>query len=152
VIIDKIENYGQYSLIGKKIGSALEYIWNTDFGPLENGRHEIGGDEMYLLLSEYLTKDAAECKIEAHRKYIDVQYMIEGTEQVGYVPLARQVPVTDYDEKNDYILYKGQVSYIDFNEGMFAIFFPGDLHMPGVGKKESQVRKAVVKVNYQPLK
>jgi YhcH/YjgK/YiaL family protein len=72
--------------------------------------------------------------------------MVKGSEQVGYAPLADQTPVTEYDEKNDYILYSGHVSCFDFTEGMFAIFYPRDLHMPGIGEDKSQVRKAVIKV------
>ena len=146
MIIDRIQNHSLYTNLGKHIGPALKYLRTTDFSRLENGRHEIDGDEMFLLLSDYDTKDPTECRIEAHRKYADVQYMIEGTEQVGYAPFDGRPSITDYDEKNDYILYKGLVSYMDFHEGMFAIFFPEDLHMPGVGKAKSRVRKAVVKV------
>jgi biofilm protein TabA len=113
---------------------------------MENGRHEIDGDEMFLLLNDYLTKDCADCKIEAHRKYVDVQYVIKGKESVGYAPLDGRLSVTEYDGKNDFILFTGDVSFIELNEGMFAIFYPEDLHMPGVGKTKSPVRKAVVKV------
>jgi YhcH/YjgK/YiaL family protein len=146
MIIDKMENRSLYAKLGSNIGPALEYLRTTDFSRLENGRHEIDGEEMFLLLSDYETKDPAECKIEAHRKYADVQCMIKGTEQIGYAPFDGRPSITVYDENNDYILYEGRVSYIDFHEGMFAIFFPKDLHMPGVGEANSRVRKAVVKV------
>jgi YhcH/YjgK/YiaL family protein len=146
MIIDRIENCSNYTKLGKNISAALEYLRTTDFGRFEKGRHEIDGNKMYLLLNEYATKDALECKIEAHRRYIDVQYMLKGTEQVGYAPLAGQTPATEYDEKNDYTLYSGHVSCFDFTEGMFAIFYPEDLHMPGIGEDQTPVRKAVIKV------
>jgi len=146
MIIDKIGNHKQYSKLGKKIALALEYLRNTDFAHMANGRHDIDGNEMYVLISDYLTKDCSECKIEAHRKYVDVQYVIKGKESVGYAPLDGRPSITEYDDKNDYILFTGDVSLIELNEGMFAIFYPEDLHMPGVGKTKSSVRKAVVKV------
>jgi len=145
VIIDKIKNYRQYSGLGSNILSALEYITKTDFAEIENGRHDID-DDMYLLLSDYETRNIAECKTEAHRKYIDVQFIIKGQELVGYASLGNQSTITDYDEKNDYILYNGDLSFINFHEGMFAIFYPDDLHMPGVGDNNSPIRKAVLKI------
>ena len=145
MIIDKIKNYRQYSGLGSNILSALEYITKTDFAEIENGRHDID-DDMYLLLSDYETRNIAECKTEAHRKYIDVQFIIKGQELVGYASLGNQSTITDYDEKNDYILYNGDLSFINFHEGMFAIFYPDDLHMPGVGDNNSPIRKAVLKI------
>lgn len=147
MLIDKIENCRLYSGLSRNIFSALEYIVKTDFTNMETGKYEIDGENMFALVSDYTTKNSADCHLEAHRKYIDVQYMVKGNEMVGYALLAHQTPVTDYDEEKDVSFFKDDaVSFLNFNEGLFAIFFPGDLHMPGTGTKSTPVRKVVVKV------
>ncbi len=147
MLIDKIGNYGLYSGLRKNIFTALEHIRNTDFTNMETGRYDIDGENIFAIVSDYTTKNSADCRLEAHRKYIDVQYMVKGAELVGYAPLMKQIPVTDYDGEKDVTFYKDDaVSFINFNKGMFVIFFTGDLHMPGIGTKPSTVRKVVVKV------
>ncbi len=146
MVIDKIENYGLYSGLGKNILTALEYIRKTDFSRMEAGRYDLDGENVVVILVDYTTKRNADCQLEAHRKYMDVQYMVEGAEHIGYAPLIKQIPVTEYDEEKDVVFFKDEPSFINFNKGMFAIFFPDDLHMPGVGENPAPVRKAIVKV------
>lgn len=146
MLIDKIENYGLYSGLSKNIYTALEHIRNTDFTKMQTGRYDINGENIFAILSDYTTRNSADCHLEAHRKYIDVQYMVKGSELVGYAPLIKQIPVTDYDKAKDFIFFKDDLSFINFNKGMFAIFFPEDLHMPGIGMEPSSVRKVVIKV------
>lgn len=147
MIIDKIENYKLYTGLGKNIYSALEHIRNTDFTNKKTGRYDIDGENIFVIISDYTTKNiTADSCLEAHRKYIDVQYMVKGAEQVGYAPLLTQVPVTEYNDEKDFIFFKGEMSLVNFNTGMFTIFFPDDLHMPGVGKNPSPVKKVVIKV------
>ena len=69
-----------------------------------------------------------------------------GEELIGYAPYTGQTPTREYHEEHDYALFQGQPDFIHMQQGMFAIFFPTDLHMPGMGKAVSPVRKVVVKV------
>ena len=147
MIIDKIENAGLYAGMSKRIKTALDYIQNTDFSIRENGRYEIEGDKIFALVNEYKTKNANESFLEGHRDYIDVQYIVEGFEQVGVVILAGQKAVKEYDANDDYLLFIEEHSLISIKKDMFAIFFPDDLHMPGLSKgKANTVKKVVVKV------
>jgi len=85
--------------------------------------------------------------LEAHRKYLDVQYVIEGEELMGYAPLGTQEILEPYKAENDIIFFKGEKSFIKVSSGMFAIFFPEDVHMPGIrAGKVSDVKKLVIKV------
>jgi YhcH/YjgK/YiaL family protein len=146
MVIDKIENRGLYTSLGSGIEKALNYIANTDFSILKPGRYELDGDDIYAIVSDYVTKDRTECRLEAHRKYVDVQYVAAGSETAGYAPLGSQTPLTGYDDSKDCVFYGGGASFIQLAEGIFAIFFPDDLHMPGTGASPSPVRKVVVKV------
>ena len=148
MIIDKIENASLYFGISDRIKKALRYIQNTDFLKIELGRHDIDGDDIYALVYNYETKTPQEAFLEAHRNYIDVQYVYDGIEQVGFTPLIGQNAVKEYDVNDDYLLFKEESSLISFKKGMFAIFFPDDLHMPGICmEKPSKIKKVVVKVN-----
>lgn len=147
MIVDKIENTNLYKNLGERIKKSFDYIKQTDLKNLKPGRYDIDEDNIFALISEYETKTESEGKLEAHRKYIDVQYVIEGEELMGYAPLGDQSILEPYKEENDIIFYKGEKVFIKVTEGMFAIFFPEDVHMPGIQiEKKSPVKKLVIKV------
>ena len=147
MVVDKIENANHYKNLGDRIQKSFDYIKQTNLKKLQPGRYDIDGDNIFALISEYQTKAEAEGKLEAHRKYIDVQYVIEGEELMGYAPLGNQQTLEAYKEENDIVFYKGEKVLIKVTEGMFAIFFPEDVHMPGICvDKKSPVKKLVIKV------
>ena len=147
MIIDKIENSHLYAGLNERIKKAFDYIHNTDLKNIQPGRYEIDGENIFALISEYKTKSKEEGKIEAHKIYLDVQYVIEGEELMGYAPLGDQNILEPYKEENDIVFLKGEKSFITVSSGMFAIFFPEDVHMPGINtEKISDVKKLVIKV------
>ena len=137
MILDKITNITQYRGLSKNIDESFNYIENTDFSILKNGRYDIDSN-MFVLVNEYSTKENESNISEAHRKYIDLQYVLSGSEIIEYETLENQNIVKEYDKENDYTLYnlKNKNTLI-LSEGMFAIFYPEDLHMPGIINNES---------------
>lgn len=146
MIIDSIDNIEIYTGLGDGITNALRYIATNDFDNMEPGKYDIDGDNLFVIISDYITKHNNECQLEAHRKYIDVQYMVKGVEWMGCAILKDQAPVTEYNDKKDYAFFEGEASFIKLEKGMFAIFFPKDLHMPGTADKPGHVRKVVAKI------
>jgi YhcH/YjgK/YiaL family protein len=147
MILDRITNIQLYSDINSFISKALNYLKNTDFKLLDTGRFEIAGQDIISIISKYSTKNLEDCRLEAHRKYIDIHYMAEGSEMIGYSLFSGQERATEYDSENDFILYCGDKNYLKLEKGMFAIFFPSDLHMPGIMiDKPALVKKIVLKV------
>jgi len=157
MIIDKIENAHLYKNIGERISTSFEYIKQTDLKNLAPGKYEIDGENIFALVSEYKTKSESEGKLEAHKKYMDVQYVISGEELMGYSPLGnpafaeamagRQQILEPYKEENDIVFFTGDKSFTKVSAGMFAVFFPEDVHMPGIASgKSSSVKKLVIKV------
>ena len=147
MIIDKIENAHIYTNISERISKSFEYIKATDLKTLPAGKYPIDGDNIFALVSEYKTKIESEGKLEAHRKYFDVQYVISGEELMGYAPLGNQQILEPYKEENDIVFFSGDKSFTKVTAGMFAIFFPEDVHMPGISTgKISDVKKLVIKV------
>lgn len=146
MILDKIENQILYKSLNKRIEKAFDFINTTDLSQISLGKHEIDGDKIFAIVMEYETKHKSENKYEGHRKHIDLQYMISGTEYVGIATLKNQIPVKINDE-SDYDLYDINSDLIRFDAGMFMIFFPDDLHMPELYLHQaSTVKKIVLKI------
>ncbi len=139
----------KYDYLNNKFKAAFQFLRTNDLSTLPLGRIEIKGDEIFLNVQEYDTMSSEECKFEAHDQYFDIQYVVSGKEQFGYVSRANLVIDTPYDEINDLIFYKEPQSYgsILLQEGDFAIVSPEDAHRPRCIDQEScKVRKIVVKV------
>lgn len=147
MIIDKLSNSNLYKNLGNRINIALEYLKLKDFSKMELGKYEIDGENIFALVNEYNTKDQNEGKLEAHKKYIDVQFVAKGKELMGYAPLENQAVIDPYNEQIDITFFSGEKSFTLVEEGMFAIFFPTDVHLPGIKVDEpAYVKKVVVKV------
>jgi YhcH/YjgK/YiaL family protein len=146
MVIDKIENYKLYVKLNERFETAFDYIKDNDLVQIASGKYSIDGDDIFAIVQEYDTKEKAECKLEGHKKYIDIQYMIQGSEFMGVTTLANQEAITK-NEADDYTFYNGDSTMFRVDAGMFTIFFPDDLHMPclKVGKIE-KVKKVVIKV------
>lgn len=146
MILDKIDNYKLYVNLNQRIARAFTYILETDFSQLSLGKHLIEGEDIFALLQEYDTKEIENCKLESHKKYIDIQFMISGDELMGITTLNNQ-ETTEFNEDNDYYFYNSDYTIIRVNEGMFTIFFPDDIHMPCIKVETIEfVKKVVIKV------
>ena len=129
---------------------VLQYLRTQDFLHMESGRHEIK-DGMYFNLDRYKTKAVEECLPERHVKYIDVQYVADGEECLGWCPLSPDLhEVIPYDETKDIVFYQDLVpeSSIILLKGNFAVLYPDDVHRPCVAVDEpgDAVTKVVVKI------
>jgi YhcH/YjgK/YiaL family protein len=128
---------------------AFKFLKESDLSNMELKRYDLDGNNLYVPLSEYISKNEEAARYEAHRKYIDIQYVVSGKELIGVAPLAQLKEILEpYSEEKD-------IMFITANQGTnyqalpdrFFIFFPEDLHRPGLKDGEnSPVRKAVVKV------
>jgi len=147
MIFDNLKNSKLYFPLGEGIQKGLKYLTSTDFSNLEPGRYEIDGDKVYAMVQTYNTKPASAGRWEAHKKYIDVQYVAKGEELIAYAPSDGQKILSDYNEIKDVSLFEGERSFIKIEQGMFAVFFPDELHMPGIMTvNKKSVKKVVVKI------
>ena len=81
-----LKNAKTYYNLSKNIRIGLEWLEKTDLKNLEDGKYEIENETVYASVQTYITKDDA--KYEAHKKYIDIQYMINGAEKIGVTDLS----------------------------------------------------------------
>ncbi len=128
---------------------AFGFLSSHDLQELEPGRHDIDGDDLYAMVSEYTTVGENEKHFEAHRKYIDIQYVIEGREKIDISPLADTVrTIQPYDPQKDIGFYEIRpVQGYTATPASFFIFFPSDAHKPGIKAGEAgNVKKLVIKL------
>lgn len=148
MVLDDIKNSSHYHLLGPLFKKAFDFLTTPDFKTLPLGKREIQGDDLFVILMEYETKDPQECIMENHKKYCDIQVMLRGEEFMGVKLFSGQTPTTAYDETKDAAFYKPEFdSLVKVKEGQFTIFFPHDLHMPSMKTGTPQkILKAVFKV------
>ena len=145
MIYDKLSNINSYIGLNENIVKGLKFLQTADFSKMEDGRYDIDGDNLYINISHFETRES-NTKLEAHRKYADIQYVISGEEKVGFGQLEDAEKVLDSLPENDCYFYEGKVSYVTLGQNMFVIFFPQDTHAAAMYTEESQmIRKAVVK-------
>ena len=146
MITDNVKNADQYKSLGPRFQRAIEYIQQTDLAQLPTGRIELDGKNLYVLIQEYSSKPPGNGKWEAHRNYIDLQYIVQGSERMGYAMLKRLQPGA-YDPAKDFQALSGEGDFVTLQAGDFMLLWPDDGHMPGMAVAESApVKKAVVKI------
>jgi YhcH/YjgK/YiaL family protein len=147
MIIDTLAHASAYRQFSLSITEALHFLKHTHLEALPDGRIEMEGPQEYAMVQTYATCPAAEKRWEAHRSYIDLQYMLEGTEWLGYAPLEELEVIEPYDQARDVEWLRGEGSFIKLPAGSFAILGPQDAHKPGLTLAESStVRKIVFKL------
>jgi biofilm protein TabA len=130
---------------------ALEIIKRVDFSSKEDGTYDLKGNDLFYHLMTYKTKEKIEQTFpEVHKKYIDFYYILGGKETVGYAPnINSYMFSSDYDSSKDIEFVKDVASenFFTIQKGMFVIFFPGEVHRPGLMAGESLIiRKLIFKV------
>lgn len=146
MITGNLEDIREKAVLDDKILSKLEFL-KGDFSQYTAGRYEVDNNSFFFL-NEYETKEEESCFWEAHRKYLDIHYILEGQEKIGVDHIGRQQVKEEYDAEKDAIFFEGDVlSGITMNPGDVMICFPEDSHMTGLIAQEKQkVRKVVLKV------
>lgn len=148
MVIDLLSSAHLYYNQGPLFKKAFEYLAQTDFSKVEKGKYELDGQNLFAIVNEYDTVSPDNQQMESHKKYIDIQYIVTGGERVGHDFLTNQTPSQAYDAEKDFMLFREKPSFFTvLKQGMFAIFFPHDLHMPNIMiDKAAPVKKVVIKV------
>jgi YhcH/YjgK/YiaL family protein len=133
---------------------AFDYLENltNDFLNIKDGEciKEMISEDIFVLKQAYYTKNREDCFFESHKKYIDIQFMVKGEEYMDVSDLESLEITNEYNEKTDFISYKGEsegISKLLIQEKCLAIFYPSDAHQPCVKVENKElIYKAVIKV------
>ena len=147
MILDNLENADRYFDCAEGLQQAFKFLLDNDLEELPPCKIKLQGDDIYVTIADVTGKEQKDCHLEAHRDYIDIQLVINGTEQMGWRATTDcNEVVKDYDEQRDVEIYGDQPdSMLTLTEGKFVIFFPEDAHMPSIAP-EQHYRKIVAKV------
>lgn len=148
MIYDVYENRELYYPCHQGFRLGFDFIKRVIEENIAPGKYELDGKNVYASVQEYITKPDSE-KLEGHREYIDIQYIIAGRERMECAEIGNCNTMTAYNPEKDveFFTCHGEKADMAFKEGTFAIFFPRDIHKPGVQLEgEAFVKKVVVKV------
>ena len=146
MILDQLSQADQYSAVHPGFAAAFEYLRTADYKDLPEGRHEIDGDRMYLIINRTQGKGREGATFEVHRRHIDIQLAIVGTDEMAWRALRDcSQPQAPFHEEHDYGLFNDPAeTWLVVPPGSVAIFFPQDVHAPLGGTGD--LVKAVIKV------
>jgi len=149
MIFSSISLSPRYAPLHPLFSRAFDYIRNTDLRSLTPGRYDIVGDDLFAIVEHVNGRTRAEAKLECHRHYIDIQLVLEGTDEMGWKALADcHKPVSDYNSVQDIqFFHDTPATWIATPPHHFCIFFPEDSHAPLVAKGE--VRKVIFKIRVE---
>jgi len=150
MIFSSFSQSSRYAVLHPLFQQAFDYIRDTDLNALAPGRYSIVGEELFAIVEQVPGKTKEMAKLEAHRRYIDIQLVLEGDEQMGWKPLEDCLnPVSEHsDEKDIRFFHDAPASWIAVPPDHFCIFFPEDAHAPLVGS--GQIKKVIFKVAVEP--
>lgn len=147
MIVDSLKNCEKYISSHEGFDKAFAFLKKAAEENLPVGRYEIDGDRVFAFIQEYTSK--TESSFEGHRNYIDIQCILEGTEVMKVADLSKMEISCEYSPEKDIAFYvdfeKASVAVIEKDE--YGIFFPWDIHKPGLCfDTPANVKKVVVKV------
>lgn len=147
MIYDSNINLKHYAPMLRDFGLISNFIATHDLDALEGGRHEVGNG-IFAVVNLYVPKE--ETNGEFHRKYIDIQYMVKGDEDIYFAPLYNCTETVPYSADADvgFCTLPDNAGRVSLESGTFAVFFPQDAHQPSLrnSRTDGEVRKIVFKV------
>lgn len=146
MIFDKIEHADRYFGISENLDKAFRFMMNTDLSALEDGKHVIDGENVFVNVMQAVTK-ADKNEYEFHEEYYDIQIDLTGAEDVWFSTNYQEITKSYQPDIGMGICECEAVCHL--TPGRFVVCEPTEPHLPGVsaGGKEEQIRKAVIKVH-----
>ncbi|SIO09830.1 YhcH/YjgK/YiaL family protein [Halodesulfovibrio marinisediminis] len=146
MILDVLEHAERYEALSPYFAEAFAFLRRKDLYDLPDGQYEIQGRKLYATVVHQKGRSIDEAKLEAHDQYIDIQFVLQGTELMGWKSRKDiTVPAEQPEEYPDVYFYdEAPTSWNTVLSGSFAIFFPEDAHMPLVA--DGELHKVILKV------
>ncbi len=152
MIFDNIKNADLYKGLLPNLDLALQYMQENDLNAMEPGRYPVADGKVLVIIKKgFASKDDAQANWESHRRDIDIQYLLEGDEVIGFCNVNELEVRVPYDEGKDKILYHNEEMKgfkTRLKKGDFLILFPEDAHATCLRPEGLQGggNKAVIKV------
>jgi YhcH/YjgK/YiaL family protein len=130
---------------------VFAFIRSSDLQTMAPGKYPIDGDNAWAIISQGPTKALDSVKWESHRKYIDLHEVISGRERIGVASIDKATVTEPFTDKSDNAHYQAEGTFYTAGPGTFFLFFPHDLHRPGIAAEGSPTdKKLVIKILVTP--
>lgn len=150
MIIDKLENIGRYALMIKNCEALQSFVTKNDLAALSTGRYALENTDIQVSLFEYDTKIGSETRWETHHEHMDIHIVIEGCEEVAWIPAVHVTQSVQYVSERDVEFFIDDIkgSRVLLEAGYFCLVMPEDAHKPALAPMDDvrHGKKAVVKV------
>lgn len=152
MIFDELTAIGRYKGLSPYLDEAITFIERTNLEELPLGKTVIQGDKVFVNVMEATTQESEKLFFETHKRYIDIQIDLEGTEKIA-IGLEALEEVEAYDDSKDFGFYQAQKSITcEMGPGKFMICMAHEPHKPGICYEEpTRIKKCVVKVAAQVI-
>lgn len=146
MIFDVLANADRYAGLHPLFERAFAFLRDTDFATMTPGRYPLEGESLFAIVEEAEARTREEAQLECHRKYIDIQFVLQGLDEMGWKPLCDcREPAAEYSDKRDIAFFRDPPAvWVAVPPGAFCVFFPEDAHAPLVGV--GPIRKVVMKI------
>lgn len=134
--------------LSKNVDLAIKQVKKFDLESLSVGRYELT-DGSYFMVEEYITKKEYPCRLQSHKKYIEVQWILQGQEMIKIYDIDKLIPEISYDLDKDIAFWKSvdNMTQILLSSGSYVVLYPNYAYTSSIMVKEqSAVRKIVIKV------
>ena len=145
MIVDHIDNWRLYETAHSLFSTAFECLCKTDWSSVDDGHFPISGEDVFAIVDRRRGKGIDNAKLEVHREYIDIQFLVEGEDVMGYCPLLDCQAPEEFEADRDVGFFRDRpLTWLNVGQSCFAIFYPTDAHAP-MGT-DGEFHKVVVKV------
>ncbi len=148
MIYGTINDLNRYRFLEDNIQKCFAYIKEHRLEDFEKGSYPIDDNILFFNIAEYNTKtDESEGFWEAHRRYIDLHYLLCGSEKINLNFISRMKQGA-FSEEDDFLpLEGGYTASIILTPGDFLICYPEDAHMTALSQTQSTpIKKAIFKI------
>ncbi|MDE7346475.1 MAG: YhcH/YjgK/YiaL family protein [Muribaculaceae bacterium] len=149
--VNALDFYEQYSKNKEQWNAMFRWLEETDLLAIPGGKHPIEGTSLVVSVEDSKNGPLEKRQSESHRKKIDFQYVVKGTERFGIIDHETSIPNCEY--KPDVIHYDYDVSkarFYDSTPDKYFLFFPEDWHIAKINNDtdNQDIRVIVVKLDY----
>ncbi len=150
MIVDRLENISRYALMIKECAQLDKFFQEHTLKQLQPGRYHPENTKLIITVFDYMTKIGSETRWETHHAHMDIHIVINGCEEVEWVPAQHITESIEYVQERDVEFFADKTvgSRVKVEEGYFCLVMPEDAHKPALAPNDQQHqgRKIVVKV------
>ena len=149
MIKDNITNRSTYEGLKPELKETLEFLAGLKGEDFSVKTIELDGRNRFVMLQSYETEAFSGHRYESHKNYLDIQYVLEGSETMRVADITGLVVSQDYNPDKDIMFYDGKDEGVDvvLKPGDFVVLYPQDGHMPKLAAgSPGVIKKAVAKI------